>query len=1072
MSTESRVGRFVACVASPKLVAASGCFAAGMCLWGWSRQATAVLGTGRIGWTALMATLCLSMCLPPLFRRAFPRWSAGSNRSSIRATVWIGSVGLVALFAVFPGVSITLASTGFDLLSTPVVLSSMPAQLGILTLLCSAGWLLPMTAAVFLINSQRRLEAKMLVFAAAGVAACEFLAAVSGGMDRSLLGAASVATYTLVAGLWGLAVRHQAELHVATTEGVSREDAVPTAGADRVAASLAATTVLIGLQGALCLFLLRLLDQLLLPVSWGSAVAAAALVAGAGLGLGLFRSRTETTRVSRVWRIVQRVDPVVGSVAAGLLAVVLFESLVWFTLWVNAEVISVFWSTACLASVRAIVIGMVGLSAGGHAARGVDGPSEEGQASFRLLLPFAGGIVVAAWVAPFIGLPSIAVLATIVLIAAVALVGKVRAGSWGVLLRPQCGLCVLAIILTFCFASPQRGVTLAARLLYDTRVFIASQIEERNDTLPYLDEARCVAVTETGSGTLTIWKRRACEFETRRSGVPLGAVSLDTFVAPQRTGETLQAVLPLCLHPDAENVLLLGAGSGSTLETSVFFPLHQITCVEPDTRHLETLAEHLFSQMPLDPLKDERVSVVTASPATAVRALPETYDLVLSSATQPAFVDAAAISSHEFLTAASKRLSEDGLFCQPLDIVDFGPEALGSVVETWMSVFADVTAFEIGPGRLLLVGRQNVDEKNRFDGKGFLERLQRPHVRTVLAGLGWDWSTVLKVMAYSHRDLRQAFPEGRTRANSVANVAFSSGLPFEVTSWGPKYQRTLVKLSEVAGSVQFMTGSAGQDPDVKRRMADVNEQSDLIHDKPDHFWAYRARVKERIKSSPQSELVQVKGEDPYHTLSGVEKRRLEYFEILGEAAQHERPTASSLNAVAEFDSPFDPLVSPFLHQEIAELAERDSGKLGEIELWHRMHRAFFASPADRSVRNVSRTLNLLSEQPELVGDPASRGDCLDALLQVLHNRWHNRGDISPDSSQIVLNDIEASLAAIDRAFDELAELSEARGMPAAAWPARRLAVEKSLVRPLEAYRSMLLPKHAKRQRRSRLNGEQ
>ncbi len=1068
MSTESRVGRFVACVASPKLVVASGCFAAGMCLWGWSRQATAVLGTGRTNWTALMATLCLAMCLPPLFRR----WCSDLNRPSLRSSMWLGSVGLIALFAVFPGVSTTVALTGFDLLSTPVALSSVPAQLGILTLLCLAGWLLPMAAAAFLIDCQRGREAKELVSAAAGVVACEFLAAVSGGMDRSLLAAAIVATYTLVAGMWALTGRHQAGLHVVATEDGSREDALSTAGANTDAVSFVATRVLIGLQGALCLFLVRLLDQLLLPMSWGSAVAVAALVAGSGIGFGLFHTRTEAIRFLRAWRIVQRTDPVVGSVAAGLLAVVLFESLVWFTLWVNAEVISVFWSTVCLAGVLAIVIGMVGVSAGGLVARRIDGPGEEGLASLRVLLPFAGGIVAAAWVAPLIGLPSIAVLVTIVLITAVSLAERVRSGAWRVVLRPKWGLCILAIILTVCFTSPLRGVTLAARLLYDTRVFIASRIEKRNDTLPYLDEARCVAVTETDRGTLTVWKRRACEFEMRRSGVPLGAVSLDTFVAPQRTGETLQAVLPLCLHPDAENVLLLGAGSGSALETSVFFPLHQITCAEPDTRHVAALSEHLFSQMPLDPLKDERVSVVTADPAIAVRALPESYDLVLSSVTQPAFADTAAISSREFLTAASERLSEDGLFCQPLDIVDFGPEALGSVVETWMSVFADVTAFEIGPGRLLLVGRRNVDEKNRFDGKGFLERLQRPHVRTVLAGLGWDWSTVLKVMAYSHRDLRQAFPEGCTRANSVANVTFSSGLPFEVTSWGPKYQRTLAKLGEVAGSVQFMTGSAGQDPDVKRRMADVNEQSDLIHDKPDHFWAYRARVKKRIKSSPQSELVQVKGEDPYHTLSGVEKRRLEYFETLGEAAQQERPTASSLNAVAEFDSPFDPLVSPFLHQEIAELAERDSKRLGEIELWHRMHRAFFASPGDRSVRNVSRTLELLSEQPELIDDAAARGDCLDALLQVLHNRWHNRGDISPDSSQIVLNDIESSLAAIDRAFDELSELSESREMPADAWAARRLAVEKSLVRPLEAYRSMLLPKHAKRQRRNRVNGEQ
>jgi len=1051
-----------------------------MCLWGWSRQAIAVLGTSRTAWTALVATLCLSTLLSSVIRRVARRRLEGATAASVRSSVWLASAGFVALFAVFSEIGPTVALTGLDLLSTPLVLQSVAAQLALLTLVCSTGWLVPMTAAAFLIagerdagRPQRLLKARALVIAGLGVVASEFLAAFAGGMDRSLLVAALFGTHAVLAGIWICAVRQQSDRETSENEvgSVSENRAGRGVGEVQAAGSRAATAIQIGLQGALCLFLLRLLDQLLLPFSWVSAVGVAALLAGAGFGQSLYRARSRGSRFSRMLGRLQRVDSVLISVVGGLLGVALFEPLVWLTLSVNADVISVVWSTLSLAAIVAVLIGVVGVATGGLVAHGAGPLEESSHSTIQRLLLFPVGMITAAWLAPALGLSSVAILLTIAVMATVSLAEQLRARSWRVLLRPQWGLCAVAIALTAGLAGSQRGVTLAARLLYDTRVFIASQIEERNDTLPYLDEARCVAVAETDSGTLTIWKRRVCEFEMRRSGVPLGAVSLDTFVAPQRTGETLQTVLPLCLHPDAEDLLLLGAGSGSALETSVFFPLRQMTCVEPDGRHLQMLSQHLFSQMPLDPLKDERVSVVAADPEIAVRSLTQTYDLVLASATQPAFAHAAAISSREFLTAAAARLSDDGLFCQPLDIVDLGPDALGAVIGTWMSVFADVSAFEIGPGRLLLVGRQD-DETDRFDGKGFLERLQRSHVRTVLAGLGWDWSTVLKVMAYSHRDLQQAFPEGRSRVNSVANVAFSARLPFEITSWGPKYQQTLARLEEVAGSLQFMTGTAGQDPNVKRRMADLKEHTDLVHDKPDHYWAYRARVKERIKSSPQSELVQVKGENPYHTLSGAEKRRLEYFETLGEAAQQQRPTASALNAVAEFDSPFDPLVSPFLHQEIAELAERDPQQLGGIELWHRVHRAFFASPADRSVRNVSRALELLSRQPELISDPAARGDCLDALLQVLHNRWHNRGDISPDSSQIVLNDIESSLAAINLAFDQLAELSVAREMPADAWPARRLAVEKSLVRPLEAYRSMLLPRHAKRQRRARSTGGQ
>ncbi len=1078
MSTESRVGRFAAYVVSPGVAAPVGSLVAGMCQWGWSRQAIAVLGTARQCWTALAVTLCLAMFLAVLLERRTRRKSGASTKALTATGLWPVSVGLVALFAVFPGLSIGAALTGLSQFAGAAVLSSVLMQIGVLTLVCAIGWLIPAVAAFCVLSASadvadcgQKRWAMPLVLAALGVLACEFLAAVASGVDRSLLGAALLGTYVLAAGLWNLAAGHRLEQSdAATGEFDDREGLERIGGANAEVVVPIASMLQVVLHGLLCGFLLRLLDQLLLPVSWVSAVIVAAIVAGVGVGSVVFRDRTASGRFARLWRIVQKSDPVVLSLSAGVLTVLLFESLVWLTLWVNAEVVSVFWSTMCLAGVVLVVLGPVGVAVGGDVERIAGSARGNAQAWILLPLLFVGSLVASAWLVPLFGHASVAALLTIIAAAVVALAGEVRVGSWRAALKPRWVLCAAVVVLAVCVVNPERGSTLAARLLYDTRVFIASQIEERSETLPYLDEARCVAVEETDSGTLTVWKRRACEYEVRRSGVPLGAVSLDTFVAPQRTGETLQTVLPLCLHEDAESLLVLGAGGGSVLETSVFFPLRQITCVESDSRHLEALSRQLFSQMPLDPLQDERVSIVSADPALAVRALPDTYDLVLATGSQPAFASSAALSSREFLTVASRRLSDDGLYCQPLDIVDFGPEALGSVVETWRSVFADVTAFEIGPGRLLLVGRQCVDEDSRFDGAGFIERLQRPHVRTVLAGLGWDWSTVLKVMAYSDHDLQQAFSGSGARPNSLASLAFSVCLPFEVTSWGPKYQRTLATLGQVAGTIQFMTGAAGQDPDVKRRMTDLGEQSDLIRDKPDHYWAYRARVKERIKSSPQSELVQVKGDDPYHALSGTEKRRLEYFETLGEAAQQQRPTASSLNAVAEFDSPFDPLVSPFLHQEIAELAVRDTANLGEIELWHRLHRAFFASPSDRSVRNVARALELLSEKPELISDPASRGDCLDALLQVLHNRWHNRGDISPKSSQIVLNDIETSLASIDLAFDQLAEVSVARGQAKDAWQARRLAVEKSLVRPLEAYRSMLLPRHAAKSLKGRGQG--
>jgi hypothetical protein len=111
---------------------------------------------------------------------------------------------------------------------------------------------------------------------------------------------------------------------------------------------------------------------------------------------------------------------------------------------------------------------------------------------------------------------------------------------------------------------------------------------------------------------------------------------------------------------------------------------------------------------------------------------------------------------------------------------------------------------------------------------------------------------------------------------------------------------------------------------------------------------------------------------------------------------------------------------------------------------------------------VIASIEILCEYPEAISDDADRADQLDALLQTLHDRWHNRGEKPPGSSKIVLNDIEQSVAAIDKAFSKLEKLNDARDYSPKQWQARRLALEKSLVRPLQAYRTTLMPHHAKR----------
>jgi hypothetical protein len=102
----------------------------------------------------------------------------------------------------------------------------------------------------------------------------------------------------------------------------------------------------------------------------------------------------------------------------------------------------------------------------------------------------------------------------------------------------------------------------------------------------------------------------------------------------------------------------------------------------------------------------------------------------------------------------------------------------------------------------------------------------------------------------------------------------------------------------------------------------------------------------------------------------------------------------------------------------------------------------------------------LIREPLLV--PAEqRWDYLNALLGFLQTRWANRGLATPKSPQIVLNDLERSIDAVESTLTLMDRLRDAVGIAQAEWSARRSVLERGLVRPLRSYRSELIPEYQK-----------
>ena len=373
--------------------------------------------------------------------------------------------------------------------------------------------------------------------------------------------------------------------------------------------------------------------------------------------------------------------------------------------------------------------------------------------------------------------------------------------------------------------------------------------------------------------------------------------------------------------------------------------------------------------------------------------------------------------------------------------------------------FSEVVFLEIAAGQLAMFGSNSPGSLTNVD---LTERLQKNHVRDALSSIGMDWAVPLNLPAYSTQNLDQLLASGSwwDRRNTTSNGRFAFGLPPEMMQWGPKYQRTQVMIAPFTERFANWGGVEADDKVLLRRFSEIVMHNDLMAGEPDEYWLYRKSTKDQIMKNPRSLIRQVGGKLPKQDIHPEDRRRMNYFKALDQALK--TLDANDIASVANYAVPYDPLVSDFLHKEVAELYSRCDPPEHKAELMHRLRAANYASTQEKSVRNVAAAMMILVDHPETMPDDMQRFDQLNALVQTMKLRWAARLGYTPKSSDIMLNDIEKSLRATEAALKAMDELSARIDIPAEDWKARRKFIEKTVIQPLRDYRREMMPYHLKK----------
>lgn len=184
--------------------------------------------------------------------------------------------------------------------------------------------------------------------------------------------------------------------------------------------------------------------------------------------------------------------------------------------------------------------------------------------------------------------------------------------------------------------------------------------------------------------------------------------------------------LPFLLHPDPKDALVIGLGTGITLNGLAAYGSDRIDVVEISPEVVE--ASRWFT-----PYVDEGFrkpfELYVEDGRNLLQSRPDKFDIILSEPSNPWQSGNANLFTRDFYQLAASRLKPGGTFTQWIGIYDMTPENLKITLSTLQSVFPESLAFQTGTDLVVVCSKERV----AFDYPRLSSLFSIPALREVFA---------------------------------------------------------------------------------------------------------------------------------------------------------------------------------------------------------------------------------------------------------------------------------------------------------------------------------------------------
>jgi spermidine synthase len=176
----------------------------------------------------------------------------------------------------------------------------------------------------------------------------------------------------------------------------------------------------------------------------------------------------------------------------------------------------------------------------------------------------------------------------------------------------------------------------------------------------------------------------------------------DASTAADMPTQVLVGHIPLLLHQDPKDVVVIGFGSGVTIGSALRHPIRSATIVELEGAVIR--AGRFFEHVNNRPLADPRARLVINDARNFLLLTRDRFDVIISEPSNPWLSGVASLFTREFFQLARDHLRPGGIFAHWLQLYSLTPEVVRTVLATFNAVFPEAVVFQTTGGDTLLVG--------------------------------------------------------------------------------------------------------------------------------------------------------------------------------------------------------------------------------------------------------------------------------------------------------------------------------------------------------------------------------